>query len=113
MTLRKSKPIPAGTEPTENIAHIKRRIKATRSSKADLDAIVKSGAVRGASLDALLDLLARAVAPQETSRRGPRASAATGKHRRSGPNRHAPCGAYSQRPVLSPAPLFTIRWEGR
>lgn len=65
MTLRKTKPIPAGTEPTENIAHIKRRIKATRSSKADLDAIVKSGAVRGASLDALLDLLARAVAPQE------------------------------------------------
>jgi hypothetical protein len=65
MVLRKTKPIPDGTEPTEKIAQIKRGIIATRGSQADLGRIVKAGAVRGASLDALLDLLASAVAPQE------------------------------------------------
>jgi hypothetical protein len=64
MALRKTKPNPASTGPTENVAQIKRRILAARDSQVDLDRIVKAGADRGA----LLDLLARAVAPQEEIR---------------------------------------------
>lgn len=61
MALRKIKPIPARTAPTRDIDEIKRRILAMPGCPRDLNRIVKAGAHGRA----LLDLLARAVAPQE------------------------------------------------